>query len=74
MVEILDIKDAVKFFNGRISEWLIREAVNRKILPHIRIGKGRGRILFNKRDLEIWIAEQMRLSVEPEPKKFKLAK
>lgn len=74
MVEVMDIKDAVEFFNGRISEWLIREAVNRKQLPHCRIGKGRGRILFSKKDLEVWIAEQMRLSIEPEPKKLKLAK
>lgn len=63
---VLDIKGAVEYFGGLISEWLIREAVKRKQIPHFRVGNGRGRILFDQDALDRWVSEQAAKSTMPE--------
>ncbi len=63
---VLDIKGAVEYFGGLISEWLIREAVKRKKIPHFRVGNGRGRILFDQEALDRWVSEQTILSTVQE--------
>lgn len=67
---VVDIKGAVEYFGNNISEWLIREAIKRKTLPHFRIG---GRILFDVDALDHWVADQAAKSTMPEntqPKKL----
>ena len=72
-MDILDMKDAHSFFGGKISDWTIRESVKKNIIPHFRIGPGRGRILFNRADLEAWVRSEMANSVLPE-KPLRVAK
>jgi excisionase family DNA binding protein len=48
-----------------VSESTIRAMVKDGILPYYRIGMGRGKLKFDLRDIEAYIAGQRRESVEP---------
>jgi len=60
--EIFDVKGAVGYLRGLVSEWLLRREINNGNLPHFRIGK---RILVDKAELDRWIEEQVKHSVMP---------
>lgn len=40
-----------------LSEDVIRGLVYRRQIPFVKIGEGRGRLYFDVRDLDRWIAE-----------------
>lgn len=67
-MEVMNVAEAAEHL--RVSEWLIREACKRRQLPNFRVG---GRILFSRKDLDEWAADQMAKSVQP-ASKLKLAK
>jgi hypothetical protein len=62
--KVLDIKEAVAFFNGHISEWMIRQLVNSKEIPHFR--QGSKKLLFDADALELWWSNRINQSIQPE--------
>lgn len=64
---VLDINGAFDYFGGLISKWLLYEAVKRKELPHISIGR---RVLFRQSALDAWMQakEIQSISKEYQPK------
>jgi len=59
--EVMDVKGAYQYFNGLVSEWLIRDAARKGMLPSARVGS---RVLFRKAALDEWFLEQERKSAE----------
>lgn len=55
--EVFDVKEAVSYLRGLISEWLLRREINNGELPLFGIGK---RILIDKAELDRWIEEQVK--------------
>ncbi len=71
-MEVMNIKEAVTYLNGTISEWLLRREINAGNIPSCRIGK---RILLEKSALSTWVEDQLKKSIEPkEPCRLSRAK
>lgn len=63
--EIFDVKGAVRYCGGLVSEWLFRREINAGKIPHFRIGR---RILVDRCEMDRWIDEQTKQSVSPKEK------
>lgn len=60
---VLDIKEAVEFFNGKFSEWMLRQMVNKGEIPHFR--QGNKKILFDADELKLWWENKIKQSMQP---------
>jgi hypothetical protein len=60
---VLDIKEAVAFFDGHISEWMIRQMVNAGEIPHFR--QGNKKLLFDAEQLGLWWNNRISQSIQP---------
>lgn len=59
----LSIKEAVALFDGKISEWKLRDYVNKKEIPFFRLGNKD--ILFDKKSLLLWWQNRVSHSIQP---------
>ncbi|OPX46332.1 hypothetical protein CLHUN_01480 [Ruminiclostridium hungatei] len=61
--QVLDIKETVQFFDGHISEWMIRQMVASGEIPHFRMGNKK--LLFDADKLKLWWENKLNQSVQP---------
>lgn len=61
--QVLDIKEVVEFFDGHISEWMIRQMVVSGEIPHFRMGNKK--LLFDADKLKLWWENKINQSVQP---------
>jgi excisionase family DNA binding protein len=47
-----------------VSRGLIYQMITRRELPHVRLGQ---RVVVPRRELEVWIREQVQANLEPVP-------
>lgn len=60
-MERFTVKEAAPYIGA--SEWMVREMVRLKQIPHYRIGS---RILFRKAALDEWISKQEQVNWQQE--------